>query len=133
MEIPLELTGKLPFSWAVFKMLKKKMLFSEMGEKSHQWSYIALNSASYNTNLLGRMCTMVQKWHTCYRSNQQLSVFCGLLTGENSSLVLEICSTVHDYRLMEPRIKHTITTILILPSIHVAKLESKFHDYLYCS
>lgn len=65
--------------------------------------------------------------------NSFLTVFHGLLTGEISSLLLEICSKVHDYRVVEPRIKHTITTIIILPSIHVAKLPSKFHDYLLCS
>lgn len=52
----LELTEKLPFI-----VLEGTM--QATGEKRYQWSYPVWEPTCHNTNLLGKICPLIQKWH----------------------------------------------------------------------
>lgn len=42
------------------------------GEKSNKHPYPAMNPGSYDNEMAGNICLLVEEWHQCHGSNESL-------------------------------------------------------------
>lgn len=70
-EAMLQLSWTLPPWWLAFMI--SEVACRLLGKKSHQWSYLTGDLASYNPSLVDKVCILVQCWDDCYRVNHLYS------------------------------------------------------------